>query len=64
VIDDVEENVGSGKLQKMFDSLKIKHRSSDPIHVEFIMKAQGRTVVSHYFNETGINEVASGTILN
>jgi len=50
------------KLQDMFKALKIQHRNSDPVHVEFIMQVQGRAVISHYFNETGITEMTNGLI--
>jgi hypothetical protein len=50
------------KLQGMFKALKIQHRNSDPVHVEFIMQVQGRAVISHYFNETGITEMTDGLI--
>lgn len=57
VMDKKSEDVGDAKLQEMFKALKIEHRNADPVHVEFIMQVQGRAVISHYFNETGITEM-------
>ncbi|XP_059485386.1 uncharacterized protein LOC132202465 isoform X2 [Neocloeon triangulifer] len=46
-------------LQTLFDKLKVQRRQSDKIHVELVLKVQGRAVISEYFNETGINKMVT-----
>lgn len=62
VMDAKSKGADDDKLQAMFKALKIQHRNSDPVHVEVIMQVQGRAVISHYLNESGITEMTDGLI--
>lgn len=56
----ITTSINFQKIAELLKTLKAPIKSQEDIHLEFILKVDGRTVITQYFNSSSFRNISMG----